>query len=1189
MGLLSKKVTVGYKYFLGLHAILCHGPVDKVTRIDVDKRTAWSGTSAGGIITVDAPTLFGGDSSEGGVSGAVDIAMGGPAQAANGYLSANLGADIPAYRGVVGAVLRKCYMGNTPYLKPWAFWASRIHVRSGGVTQWYDAKAAIGDDMNPAHIIRELLTDQTWGMGYADGDIDDASFQAAADTLYSEGFGLSFIWERSQSIEDIVQSVMEHIDAALYVSRDTGKFCLKLARDDYDPNTIPVLGEDDIVSITDFRRPALGDLINQVTVKFWDYASGNDNSVTVQDLALANQQRTTIGTATTYAGVVTSSLATKIASRDLKAVSSPLASATLQCGRAAALLNIGDVFKLVWPRLGLSSMIMRVTGMELGELDGNTVKIDAVEDVFAFGASTYAPPPPSGWVAPVSTAVAALDARLINLPAPLSASPYQPTLLVARNGGQHISFDVYVDQNGGTDAFATTIEQSTDWNPVALLNGAVSADLNGPPHYSGAITIDNLVDIDGATIVSAASASVSTDELTANIILIDDELMWWTAATDNGNGSVTMTVQRGALGTIPANHSDNARVWFIARGGVAINGDNIAPPAIGASIRARVVTNAIGGPLPLASAPNVPPSADYSVIRSLVYAPGNLAVGGNLAVDASWTKTPGCLRLTFIPRSDEQPLNIKQDDSASYVDAAMTYTAEVRRVDTNAIVATRANVPAAATGINVNGFIPQSSPGVPDELDYTLTLKSSKAGQSSQVYSVHAFEVFGFGIDFGGDFGGQDAGGPNYGVWRSQGAPPHTPEPVPGINTQKMLVYEFSGTSAATESVAVYFSIFGGAIGSYSNNFIASGSSPEELAQSVASNFTSILSTGAPATDIFPYVEIVRAGSTVTVSSFYFSFSGFAWNIVGQTFSRLVQSSKSASGSNIQQRSFVDFWDAALDQSIGEITDVLAPNTGIEYRKSTFFTLYVRGLTYEAQLALAAAQSGGPLVRRQFGWSFSADSFSDQRMSAMNNLADEMRADMVFSKFVSSSSGMNTEQAGAGDGNNIAMTREAVSLMAADGYIVETTGPRGTQQNQPSETGHTCLAKQITGAFIGDALSQVVVVGCTKSPGGENFTVGQQFILTLNGTEVIYTATSGDVALEGASSTYRDPVLEHWAANLPSGFSASLERYPARDVTRSDGRTFFYSGLYIKRTAVNTPFTYSVTASHGSRLTVTTI
>ncbi len=55
----SKKQTVGYKYYLGMHMILCHGPIDKITRITVDNKTAWSGNTAGGEFRVTAQSLFG--------------------------------------------------------------------------------------------------------------------------------------------------------------------------------------------------------------------------------------------------------------------------------------------------------------------------------------------------------------------------------------------------------------------------------------------------------------------------------------------------------------------------------------------------------------------------------------------------------------------------------------------------------------------------------------------------------------------------------------------------------------------------------------------------------------------------------------------------------------------------------------------------------------------------------------------------------------------------------------------------------------------------------------------------------------------------------------------------------------------------------------------------------------------------
>ena len=42
MGSRSKSQTVGYRYSLGAHLALCHGPVDAIREIRVDDRTAWS-------------------------------------------------------------------------------------------------------------------------------------------------------------------------------------------------------------------------------------------------------------------------------------------------------------------------------------------------------------------------------------------------------------------------------------------------------------------------------------------------------------------------------------------------------------------------------------------------------------------------------------------------------------------------------------------------------------------------------------------------------------------------------------------------------------------------------------------------------------------------------------------------------------------------------------------------------------------------------------------------------------------------------------------------------------------------------------------------------------------------------------------------------------------------------------------
>lgn len=629
----SKKQTVGYKYYLGMHMILCHGPIDFISTITVDKRKAWVGNSTGGPVVINSEGLFGGEEREGGVSGIVDVEMGRNDQGRNSYLQARLGSSVPAFRKVVGLVLRQCYLGLNPYLKTWGFRGQRVHVRQDGIPQWYDDKAGIpqsyvaaptpgtwpwvnrsagyfvigaseeftgifenfngwwhgyidcfritkgvaryatvrytvedvpfgnestdphysnvvsllrfngadgstsfsddkgnavvaggsakistarakfgtssgyfngltdylqvmvganenlggrwtmdawvwmeskretspdtygraifgygplnlgykdtawfcnGDrwnycqregaapagnqpylvqnigpratvgrwafvsvcfdgenywmhqdgrlltgtatqhfDLNPAHIIRECLTDPDWGMGYSDSDIDDASFEYAADLLYNEGMGISILWDRQTPIEDFVNEIVKHIAASVYVDRTTGKFVLKLIRDDYTRASLLVLDENHIQKVEGATRPTAGELVNSVTAVYWDAETGENASLTVQDSALVQMQGAVINTTLQYPGFTNQDIASKAALRALTSLSIPLLSCTVYADRTASQLNIGDVFRMSWPDLQVNDLVMRVTAIALGDGRSNVVKLTVIEDVFA--------------------------------------------------------------------------------------------------------------------------------------------------------------------------------------------------------------------------------------------------------------------------------------------------------------------------------------------------------------------------------------------------------------------------------------------------------------------------------------------------------------------------------------------------------------------------------------------------------------------------------------------------------------------------------------------------------------------------------------------------------------------------------------------------------------------------------------
>lgn len=124
----SKSVTVGYRYYMGIHFAICYGPVDALKEIRVGERIAWTGSAEASVtISIDAEDLFGGEGREGGVSGTAAVMMGAKTQEPNGYLQSVITGLMPAFRGVLGLVLNKGYIGaNNPYIKPWAFLVRRI-------------------------------------------------------------------------------------------------------------------------------------------------------------------------------------------------------------------------------------------------------------------------------------------------------------------------------------------------------------------------------------------------------------------------------------------------------------------------------------------------------------------------------------------------------------------------------------------------------------------------------------------------------------------------------------------------------------------------------------------------------------------------------------------------------------------------------------------------------------------------------------------------------------------------------------------------------------------------------------------------------------------------------------------------------------------------------------------------------
>lgn len=398
-----KKATVGFQYHLGFHLGLCHGPVDEVTRVRVDKNVAWTGSiTSNDSGSIDLPDLFGGESRGGGLYGEFDIEMGASTQAVSAYLDAQQGADVPAYRGVTcfvwktgagspggpfGFSRRLGYIGNSEAVRPFGVRVTRILSGWEG-SVWYPAAATVDGAMNPAHIIYQVLTDGEWGMGISSALIDEATFTEAADTFVAESLGLNLIWNQTSSIEQFLQVVLNHVNGSLSLRLDTGKYRLTLFRGGYDASTLPLYDQSNVIDLRRFERRGWGETVNEVTVIYTDPASLEPTAISAQDLGNVDAQGSRIPEIVEFPGIRNHDIARATLGRELAARSMPLTKIQFTINRAAWDLSVKDLFRFTWPERDCTERVFRALKIGRGTLQDNTITIEAIEDIFQYSTGT---------------------------------------------------------------------------------------------------------------------------------------------------------------------------------------------------------------------------------------------------------------------------------------------------------------------------------------------------------------------------------------------------------------------------------------------------------------------------------------------------------------------------------------------------------------------------------------------------------------------------------------------------------------------------------------------------------------------------------------------------------------------------------------------------------------------------------
>lgn len=685
----STRVTLGYKYNLGIQLILGHGKIDDLLGMRFDDKdvTLFDKTVTTDTITfnMNQPSLFGKPKEQGGVSGPVRVYRGTYTQTQNEYLRSKVGeVEIPAYRPIAYMMFEYCYFGNSGSLpKP------EIDVRrTPNTLALTGGKENIGGDANPACMVMEILTSQEWGMNLATSLINTATLVACAETLYTEGFGLSMMVDSEQGGENLVAEILEQVDGVMWSDFTTGKLHMALNREDYVEADLPVFNASNILSGTlEFSRASWEDTQNTAKVKYLDRSQNyTERVVQHQNLANISARNGQIEAEEyDYSGVSNVTLANKITAKVLRTVSSPLSRVNFEANRDGTKLRPGSPFKLQWPELGIGNIIYRVGGIEQGTLDSPGIKITAVENAFSVASVAYSEPPPSAWVNPIGSVQDLADVKLMEAPYALYGEDRRFVMVMAApTMGQELGYQVWTDVAGGSAYI-----QTNDTNDLTTV-GQLTAAYNRVTATDAGFTIDT---------VSGADEVFEETDSEGWLILIDEELVHAASATDNLDGTVTFsTVTRGVLDTVPANHADNAKVWLLSTGFSEVNPSE--PLVADGTISVKLLPFSSGEPLPIADAT----ARTLAVINRSArpYPPGKVRIAGV----AYPTTASGTVVVSWKHRNRLTQLEMYNQDAEGITPESGTrYALRLYNNATNALLAEVVNINAETASFTVNSAL----------------------------------------------------------------------------------------------------------------------------------------------------------------------------------------------------------------------------------------------------------------------------------------------------------------------------------------------------------------------------------------------------------------------------------------------------------------------------------------------------
>jgi len=479
------EVLVAYGYYISLDLGLCLGPGAILQKIFIKGVSAFAISSGNHAnVHIRYQGLFGGRKKGGGFSADGTFYSGEFTETADPSLINLIGPDVPAYVGVSHIVFPDTYMGTNPQLEEMLFLMSRFPDNLGlGISRIMDA----GRELNPMEVVYSILTEGWGGLGISAASIDITSFQAAAATLLSENNGMSLEIKSKIGAKQAVAEVLRQVDGALYQDPITGKITIQLVRKDYTVGALQLFDETN-ADIELWSRTDWSETINQVRVEYQDRSKKYQPAVAfVHDAANIASQGKVNDTTISFPGVASSTLANKLAVRELSQYSVPLFHAKLHLKRNASTLHPGSLIRFSWSDYGVTDVVFRITKPDLGALVDGRVLVDVVQDKFSVSTPLFSDPTDTSWVQTVYTAISPTNFALFETPYYFvnkalvgTAVPADQSWLtcLAQATNQQVGYNVYTSE----DVFVNDIV--TDIAYAGYVPLAVPGTLFGASHAS---------------------------------------------------------------------------------------------------------------------------------------------------------------------------------------------------------------------------------------------------------------------------------------------------------------------------------------------------------------------------------------------------------------------------------------------------------------------------------------------------------------------------------------------------------------------------------------------------------------------------------------------------------------------------------------------------------------------------------